>query len=595
MSARPFVLLSLAWTVGVSAVGELVLNETVGQEVCKDYEETFDRVFTVPKEAAYLNCSLVNQYVFDFLNTPYNITWYDLRRGLVVTEEEEGRLIRGTSLLFLNSTMEHQGSYLCVVRTPESCYKQATVVVVDKAEVGECGRPRTALQRLQEAVNDNLVCPLSEYASAADRFSIQWYKDCELLQNSRRFMFMKDKLVLLVRNVSRDDAGFYTCRMTFVLAGVISEVAETIECEINGDWLSRPQVIEPAKEHIKVALGSQLKKLCRVFVPGQNTETHSTKPFWFMNGSSVPENPSDRIQQTPIIVRSVSNGVWSERSLLVSKVLEDDFNKSFTCWTENHYGMSIGYFTLHPTDPDLRLPVGLFLAMTALLFIMGVLLYRELKVELVLAFRTVFPFFYESTDGDGKLYDAYVVYPRFQWDTSSERVEIFALKTLPQVLEEHYGYRLFILSRDGLPGQAVANVVEHTMRCCRRLLLLYTTASLCRPEGMVWLEQQMGLHRVLVDGSLTVILLEMEEVKDPSGLPESVRLLREKQGALQAWKRKSMRRWTCWFRKTEEVSEAELALTSSPLPARFWRKVRYNMPVRGKAKPHSRRNMLLAL
>lgn len=56
-------------------------------------------------------------------------------------------------------------------------------------------------------------------------------------------------------------------------------------------------------------------------------------------------------------------------------------------------------------------------------------------------------------DGDGKLYDAYVVYPRGQGDALSEAVETFVLKTLPQVLEGHFGYRLFILGRDSLPGQ----------------------------------------------------------------------------------------------------------------------------------------------
>lgn len=60
---------------------------------------------------------------------------------------------------------------------------------------------------------------------------------------------------------------------------------------------------------------------------------------------------------------------------------------------------------------------------------------------------------FSLADGDGKLYDAYVVYPRGQGDTLSEAVETFVLKTLPQVLEEYYGYRLFILGRDSLPGQ----------------------------------------------------------------------------------------------------------------------------------------------
>lgn len=49
------------------------------------------------------------------------------------------------------------------------------------------------------------------------------------------------------------------------------------------------------------------------------------------------------------------------------------------------------------SDPELLLPIALLATTMALLFIMGLLLYRVFKVELVLLFRTVFPFFYAST------------------------------------------------------------------------------------------------------------------------------------------------------------------------------------------------------
>lgn len=124
------------------------------------------------------------------------------------------------------------------------------------------------------------------------------------------------------------------------------------------------------------------------------------------------------------------------------------------------------------------------------------------KVELVLWLRTMFPFLYKTTgthinrmlhvssvaqllgnaqvtltrvhtfqmlkmfffffflwlflvDGDGKQYDAYIAYPRVL-EGSSEKAEIFAMSTLPQVLEGLYGYKLFILGRDGLPGEGKA-------------------------------------------------------------------------------------------------------------------------------------------
>lgn len=122
----------------------------------------------------------------------------------------------------------------------------------------------------------------------------------------------------------------------------------------------------------------------------------------------------------------------------------------------------------------------------------------------------------------------------------------------------------------------MVDVVQDALSRCRRLLLLYTASSLCSPEAQEWAEQQTGLYRAIVEDSLSIVLLELEEIREPDRLPPSVRLLKEKQGALQAWKRR--KRWMGWDGKSED------RLTSLEPSARFWRKVRYHMPVRGKAK-----------
>lgn len=139
---------------------------------------------------------------------------------------------------------------------------------------------------------------------------------------------------------------------------------------------------------------------------------------------------------------------------------------------------------------------------------------------------------------------------------------------------------------------ALADVVEETMNRCRRLLLLYTNSSLGRAEGSSWLEEQAGLHRALLDNSLSVMLLEMEQLSDPSILPESLRILRDKQGTLQAWRKR--RRWMCTSIE-EGGEEDKTSLASFTLSPRFWRKVHYYMPVRGKAKRHSKRKLFLNL
>lgn len=59
---------------------------------------------------------------------------------------------------------------------------------------------------------------------------------------------------------------------------------------------------------------------------------------------------------------------------------------------------------------------------------------------------------------DGKIYDAYVIYPR-NYKNSPERanaVEHFVHQILPDVLENKCGYNLCIYGRDLLPGEGKA-------------------------------------------------------------------------------------------------------------------------------------------
>lgn len=78
--------------------------------------------------------------------------------------------------------------------------------------------------------------------------------------------------------------------------------------------------------------------------------------------------------------------------------------------------------------------------------------------------------FFFLSDLDGKLYDAYVAYPQHCAVGFSEKVETFALHTLPQVLEKACGYKLFIAGRDCLPGQGKSPTWgrQHCSRTWRR-------------------------------------------------------------------------------------------------------------------------------
>ncbi|XP_039527389.1 interleukin-1 receptor type 1 isoform X3 [Pimephales promelas] len=567
-------LVFLAALLRATECGVISNKDPLVSESCRDFGLAFERMFAVRGESPLLECPLHIQALFDPAETPYNVTWLEERTGSQITGGPNVSLA-GTSLWFPNVSRQSQGTYVCVLRTQTQCYRQAAVLVVSEMTSGDCERPVRGLQWISAGVNDVLACPLKRYARSVDHPSIQWYKSCEPLQVDEKFT--PNEELLRIHKVHLDDAGLYTCKMTFSLGGVVGEMAESVECEVHDEYLEKPRLIEPVNEIIKVERGSSFRKDCVVVVPGKGVP--QVPVLWKVTSGSeeefISKNTSHRIYQETMNESRTEEGFVLVQTLSVSDVWQEDFYLNFTCMVIGSRGTQSGQFSLIPADPNLFLLLGLVLGSVALLFVTGVSLCTVFKVELALWVRTVFPFLYKTTDGDGKQYDAYIAYPRVL-DGSSEKAEVFAMSTLPQVLEGRYGYKLFILGRDGLPGEAVVDVVEEALTRCRRLLLLYTSTSLCSPEALEWAEQQTGLHRGLVENTVSIVLLELEEIREPDRLPHSVRLLKEKQGALQAWKRR--KRWMCCDWKTEKRS------TSLDPSARFWREVRYHMPVRGKAK-----------
>ena len=91
--------------------------------------------------------------------------------------------------------------------------------------------------------------------------------------------------------------------------------------------------------------------------------------------------------------------------------------------------------------------------------------------------------------------------------------------------------------------------------------------------------------------NLQVVLVEMEEVS-PAQLalfPESVRHLWKKQGAVRWWKnqKRLSQGWGARWRGGDVAQGGPEAssLTLSP-SSRFWKEIRYHLPVRGKRVGH---------
>ncbi|XP_075967812.1 interleukin-1 receptor type 1 [Anarhichas minor] len=587
------------------------------QENCTNYDLQFERVFSVPGDTAMLNSTLVSPDVFDFTAVPYNITWYDSKTGREMADQSERILVNGETLWFLKLQMDDSGEYVSILRTPSRCYRQATKLVVELPVPEECGRPRKAIQSLTNMVTDMLSCPLKDYIGTLDGYNITshltWYRGCEpIVDGKGRYTYL-DSGKLKIDGVERNNNSSYTCTLTFTLGGVTGSVSETIEAWVSDKYSLTPQVHEPANDIIKAPMGSSFIKRCRVFVPCVGRPdvyvVWMEDPYSFIlntePGRIYTSKPRSWKQDGPI------KGVWTERMLIFSELTTEDFEKNFTCMAYSSRGPSTGYFSLLPADPNIILPIGSVLGGVMVLFVVSVIVYYIFKVDIVLWFRRAFPVLYKNTDLDGKSYDAYVVYPQSCAVGFSKEVEEFALHTLPQVLEKACAYKLFIPGRDCMPGTAIVDSVEENVQASRRLLLLYNastflskrhTSSISNnnniiskssggddgesstsfdgseevyPDTRQQLECVTAMHRALVEGSLKVILVELEQIS-PAQLalfPESVRHLRKKQGAVCWWKNLKSSR----TREDKEKGGQDLSTSS-----RFWKEMRYGMPVRGK-------------
>uniref|UniRef100_A0A3P9IHV4 Zmp:0000000936 n=1 Tax=Oryzias latipes TaxID=8090 RepID=A0A3P9IHV4_ORYLA len=618
-------LLVLLWTTWTRA--------EIPQNNCTNYKLQFERIFSVPGDVAMLNSTLVSPDVFDYTSVPYSITWYNLKTGQEMSNLTHKVFVLKETLWFLNVTLEDDGEYVTILRTSSRCYMQSAKLVVEKRVSGECGKPLKAEQELDAGVAGTLNCPLMDYIKKLKGYNISstitWFKDCDRISDETEKYKYRGRTKLNIDEVDSNHSGLYTCTLRFTLGGVVGSVSETIHATVKDEEYSVPHIIEPANETIKAQKGSSFTKKCLAFVPKTG---QSVDPIWYVRDFKASNKTSERIYVSEKSSRrcDAPAGLLVERLLIFSELREDDFNLNYTCLVQSSRVQPPAYFTLIPAEPDVIFPVGCVFGSLILLFIICVTIYYTFKISIVLWFRETFSIFYTDKDLDGKLYDAYVAYPQPQTAGFSEEIEKFALHTLPQVLEKSWGYKVFVEGRDGLLGQSIVDSVEENIQASRCFLLLYTAStfickqrtngtcsnSICKSsdtvnktssqacgdtsdkvctDTMQHFECVAAMHRALLEGSLKVVLVELEEMSSDqlALLPKSVQHLRKKQGVVCLWKTvtKSTRQRTCLrTEEDEERGSKDSHLSASLCPSsRFWKELRYHMPVKGRRR-ESREN-----
>ncbi|XP_041662473.1 interleukin-1 receptor type 2-like isoform X2 [Cheilinus undulatus] len=374
------------------------------QENCINYELQFERVYSIPGDVAMLNSTLVSPDVFNFTTVPYNITWYDSKTGHEINNQTGRILVQEMTLWFLQTTLDDNGEYVTILRTPSRCFMQTTKLIVDLPVDGECGSPRKVYQALTKGFTDKVSCPLEDQIKKLESYnitpSLKWYKGCEPIEDETDRYTYWDKTKLRIDQVHSEDNGLYTCTLTFTLGGVRGSMSETINAWVKAEYTLTPQVHEPANEIIKTEIGSNFTKRCLVFVPCVGIPIVDI--MWLVEDDFIfSTDPTDRIYISETRVWSQDEpvkGFWFEKLLMFSELKEKDFNVSYTCRVYSNRAHHEGYFILQPADPDILLPIGLTLCGVTVIFVSSVIIFYIFKADIVLWFRRAFPVFHPNKD-----------------------------------------------------------------------------------------------------------------------------------------------------------------------------------------------------
>ncbi|XP_028631225.1 interleukin-1 receptor-like 1 isoform X2 [Grammomys surdaster] len=329
--------------------------------------------------------------------------------------------------------------------------------------------------------------------------------------------FKAHRSYLFIDNVRHDDEGDYTCQFTHTENGTNYIVSATRSFTVEEKGFSMlPVITNPPKNHtVEVEIGKSASITCSACF-GKGSQVLAAV-LWQVNETTVRNFGEARIQEEEGQNKSSSDDMTCLTSVLrITGVTDKDLSLEYECLALNFDGWVNRTVRLRRKQPN------------------------------------------------GKLYDAYIIYPRVFRGSAAKisSVEYFVHHTLPNVLENKCGYKLCIYGRDLLPGQDAATVVESSIQKSRRQVFVLAPHMMHSKEFAY--EQEIALHSALIQNNSKVILIEMESPGKASrlqvgDLQDSLQHLVKMQGTIK-WR------------------EDHVAYKQS-LNSRFWKHVRYQMPV----------------
>ncbi|NXL84334.1 IL1R1 protein, partial [Alectura lathami] len=490
-------------------------------------------------------------------HSDHNVTWYKNGSNTPVSSDRRARIHQRKGLLwFIPATLEDSGHYECEVRSLNRSKQKTINVKVFQNDNGLCFNGTMKYEQMVNSANiGKIICPDLENFKDEDNVNpeVHWYKECKsgFLEDKRLVLAESDNAIL-IRNVTVQDKGNYTCRMIYTHMGKQYNVSRTMSLEVKESPLKmKPEFIYPRNNTI----GSHVVMECNV-----SSGVYGLIPYWQVNGEDVDSFDSSYREQ--FYEEGMPRGIAvSGTKFNISKVELKDYAYKFFC----HFIYDSHEFTSYvklerPVQNIQGYLIGGGVSLVFLVFL-TLIIYKVFKIDIVLWYRNSCHLFLGNKVSDGKLYDAYVLYPKNR-ESCLYSSDIFALKILPEVLERQCGYNLFIFGRNDLPGEAVISITDEKIRQSRRVIIILVP----EPSHYSILEdaseKHLAMYNALIQDGIKVILIELEKIKDYTNMPESIQYVKQKYGAIQ-WK-------------------GDFSERSCSASTRFWKKVRYHMPSRKK-------------
>ncbi|XP_030622395.1 X-linked interleukin-1 receptor accessory protein-like 2 [Chanos chanos] len=539
---------------------------------CIDWSVDLKTYQVLAGEPLRVKCALFYSYIRTNYSMAQNaklrLIWYknkgDSEEPIIFSGHRLSK--EGDSIWFRSAELEDNGFYTCVLRNTTYCMKVSMSLTVEESDEGLCFSSKIRhLEKAEVTKSKMITCPdIEDYLAPYKQPIMTWYKECQ--QKTWRSSIIINTTTLWIPEVEEDDGGNYTCELKYGSR----VVRRTTELKVTALLTTRPpKVLFPTERQasvIDVQLGMPLSLDCRAFF-GYSGESRPI--IYWMKGEKFVEELEGHIRESEVrVIREYLGEKEVELSLTFDAVEETDLG-NYTCYVENHIGRGHASAILQKKDMyRLELAGGL----GAILLLLGVFtaIYKCYNVEIMLCYRRHFGS--DETEDDNKEYDAYLSYTKVDLESVEREVseeEQFALEILPDVLEKHYGYKLFIPDRDLIPGSIYIEDLTRSVEQSRRLILVLTPEFVAK-RGWSIFQLETRLHNMLVMGDIKVIMIECADLRNVINYQE-VEALKHTIKVLSVVKWRGPK--------------------SNQLKSKFWKQVLYEMPVK-KKEMLSRRQVL---